>query len=144
MNSVDGGVSPFKCTLVEGKTPETGLLVTNHLNLMYMLAAGLIMPPSGFAGKHYRDTLGDFPGWIPLFVNGVPRNAIENATSEAGHLKPCIVEIELSGMSGSAMAFGGSEPKESGLLETDGEPERALLLPAPLPTSDPAHHFCVS
>jgi len=49
-------------------TPKTGILVTNHLNLMYMLAAGLLMPPSGFGGKYYGDTLAAFPGWLPVFV----------------------------------------------------------------------------
>ena len=48
------------------KAPDSGLLVTNHLNLMYILAAGLVMPPAGFGDKYYRDTLECFPGWIPL------------------------------------------------------------------------------
>ena len=38
------------------KAPDSGLLVTNHLNMMYMLAAGLVMPPAGFGDKYYRDT----------------------------------------------------------------------------------------
>ena len=54
------------------KAPVSGLLVTNHLNLMYMLAAGLLMPPAGFDGRYYSDTLGCFPGWIPLFVGKAP------------------------------------------------------------------------
>ena len=75
------------------KAPHSGLLVTNHLNLMYMLAAGLVMPPTGFGGKHYRDPLECYPGWIPLFIGKAPREAIESSTTEAAHLKPCIVEI---------------------------------------------------
>ena len=38
------------------RAPDSGLLVTNHLNMMYMLAAGLVMPPAGFGDKYYRDT----------------------------------------------------------------------------------------
>ena len=63
------------------------LLVTNHLNLMYMLAAGLVMPPAGFGDKYYGDTLKCFPGWVPLFVGKAPSEAIESTTREAGHLK---------------------------------------------------------
>ena len=115
--------------------PGSALLVTNHLNLMYMLAAGLVMPPEGFGGKHYRDPLADFPGWIPLFVDKAPREAIEASTSEAGHLRPCIVEIGLSQLSGRVTAVG-----ESGVLREMHFPdqiegtERAILVPAPLPT----------
>ena len=117
------------------KAPRSGLLVTNHLNLMYMLAAGLVMPPAGFGGKYYRDTLGDFPGWIPVFVGKAPRAAIESVTREARHLRPCIVEVDLSSLSGQVMAL-----RESGLRalhypdQLDGS-ERAILVPAPLPAS---------
>ena len=65
--------------------PATGLLGTNHLNLMYMLAAGLVMPPAAFGDKYYRDTLECFPGWIPLFIGKVPSEAIASTTREAGH-----------------------------------------------------------
>ena len=44
-----------------GKAPDSAFLVTNHLNLMYMLAAGLLMPPAGFGDKYYRDPLECFP-----------------------------------------------------------------------------------
>ena len=52
--------------------PNVGYLVTNHLNLMYMLSAGLVMPPSGFGEKYYSDTLERFPGWIPLLSTRCP------------------------------------------------------------------------
>ena len=81
--------------------PESGILVTNHLNLMYMLSAGLLMPPSGFGSKYYRDTLGCFPGWIPLFINKIFNAAIETATSEADHLKPCLAQVKLNKLSGT-------------------------------------------
>ena len=118
-----------------GKAPGTAFLVTNHLNLMYMLAAGLLMPPAGFGGKYYRDPLERFPGWIPLFVGKAPREAIDWSTREAGHLMPVLVEIGLSRMSGQVLA---------GLEEGFGErrfpdhmdgSERAILVPAPLPAS---------
>ncbi len=117
------------------RAPASGLLVTNHLNLMYMLAAGLVMPPAGFGHKYYRDPLECFPGWIPLFIDKVPRDAIESATREAGHLRPAVVRIDLAGISGDLVACG-----EHGLRKAyfpgglDGT-ERGLLVPAPLPTS---------
>ena len=117
------------------KGPGSGLLVTNHLNLMYMLAAGLLMPPAGFGGKYYRDTLGCFPGWIPLFIGKAPGEAIESCTSEAGHLKPVIVELDLSGSSGNVVAIGEDGPKERHFPDQLEGTERLLLVPAPLPTA---------
>ena len=117
------------------KAPASGLLVTNHLNLMYMLAAGLVMPPAGFGDKYYRDTLECFPGWIPLFIGKAPKDALESATREAGHLKPVLVELGLSRLAGKLITIG-----EAGLMERrypdelDGA-ERGILVPAPLPTS---------
>ena len=117
------------------KAPGSGLLVTNHLNLMYMLAAGLVMPPAGFGDKYYRDTLECFPGWIPLFIDKAPREAIESSTQEAGHLKPSIVEIDLSQLSGNVMALGEDGFEELRFPGRIDGSERVLLVPAPLPTS---------
>ena len=117
------------------KAPGSGLLATNHLNLMYMLAAGLVMPPAGFGDKYYRDTLECFPGWIPLFIDKVPREAIESSAREAGHLKPCIVEIDISRLSGRVMALGESGLRELLFPDQLHGTERAILVPAPLPTS---------
>ena len=117
------------------QAPGSGLLVTNHLNLMYMLAAGLVMPPAGFGGKYYRDPLECFPGWVPIFLDKAPKGAIESCTREAEHLEPVIVRIDLSGTSGRVVAMGEHGSRElhfpSGL---DGT-ERVLLVPAPLPAS---------
>ena len=115
--------------------PQSGLLVTNDPNLMYMLAAGLVMPPAGFGEKYYRDTLESFPGWIPLFVDKAPAAALESSTREARHLKPVIVRIRLSGLSGRVTAVGQGGLREMQFPnEVDGT-EGVLLVPAPLPTS---------
>lgn len=82
------------------KVPQSWHLVTNHLNLLYMLAAGLVMEPSGFRGKHYVDSLATYPGWIPLFRNGPPPKALEQAISERKYLRPCLVSLDLSRFSG--------------------------------------------
>lgn len=75
-------------------------LVTNHLNLLYMLAAGLVMEPSWFRGKHYVDSLGAVPGWVPLFRDVIPTKTFDEAISERRHLRPCVVSFNLSGVSG--------------------------------------------
>ena len=115
--------------------PAVGFLVTNHLNLMYMLSAGLVMPPSGFGHKYYSDTLERFPGWVPLFIDKVSREAIEHSVKEAGHLKPCIVEISLTGLTGRAVALGDTGPRELSFPEQLDGTDRVLLFPAPLPVS---------
>ena len=117
------------------KAPAAGLLVTNHLNLMYMLAAGLVMPPAGFGDKYYRDTLECFPGWIPLFIGKAPIEAIESTTREAGHLKPIIVQLRLSGLSGRVIAVADDGVRELEFPARFSGTERVILVPAPLPTS---------
>ena len=115
--------------------PESGLLVTNHLNLMYMLAAGLVMPPVGFGDKYFHDTLGAFPGWVPLFIDKLPREAFKSSVREAAHLKPIIVEFSLAGISGHAMAISEQGVREIRLPGPVDRTAQVLLLPAPLPTS---------
>ena len=123
------------------KPIERGLLVTNHLNLMYMQAAGLVMPPSGFGGKYYGDTLDLVSGWIPLFVpsrkkaDQPPPSAIETATREAEHLRPVIVELNLEGMRGPVCVLGDRGWTERRLEIGVGSQDRLVLLPAPLPAS---------
>ena len=120
--------------------PDLGLLVTNHLNLLYMLAAGIVMPPSGFGDKYYQDTLACFPGWIPLFLGkAVPADAVKLCTGEAEHLRPVVVHMDLTGLSGTMAAFGTEGPRELRFPdELDGS-ESILLIPAPLPTSRVTH-----
>lgn len=120
--------------------PASGLLVTNHLNLLYMLAAGMVMPPAGFGSKYYRDTLACCSGWIPLFVGKrVPADAIKLSTSEAGHLRPVVVEIELTGLAGTVAAFGTEGTWELRFPDQLKGGESVLLIPAPLPTSRIRH-----
>ncbi len=117
------------------KALDSGLLVTNHLNLLYMLSAGFVLPPAGFGGKYYQDTLGSFPGWIPLFVERVSRRAINYSTREAGHLKPVLVEVALGGLSGQVFAYGEDGTRELRFPEQLHGTERVIFVPAPLPTS---------
>lgn len=117
------------------KSVESWYLATNHLNLLYMLAAGLVMEPSGFRGKHYVDTLATIPGWVPLFRNTIPAKAFEQVVSERKHLRPCVVLLDLSGISGSAQVLS----REGKIRDASfpgvrlGKGDIAILLRAPLP-----------
>ena len=94
------------------KATTRWLLVSNHLNLLYMLAAGLVMPPKAFGKKYYLDTLAAYPGWIPIFANEVPKAAIAYSISERKHLIPCIATMNLTTLQGKVMAIdsaGGGE-----------------------------------
>ncbi len=116
-----------------GRAPASGFLVTNHLNLLYMLAAGLVMPPAAFGDKYYRDPLRCFPGWIPLFVDRVPGETIASSVREAGHLLPVVAEIRISRLSGRVVAIHDGGPKELRFPDDLDGAERTLLVPAPLP-----------
>ncbi len=114
---------------------QTWYLVTNHLNLLYMMAAGLVMEPSGFRGKHYVDSLGAIPGWIPLFRNDIPAKALDQAVSERKHLRPCVVSFDLSGVSVPVQVLS----REGKVRDANfpnvrlGKEGRGILVRAPLP-----------
>ena len=113
--------------------PPLGWTVTNHLNLFYMLGAGLVMPPAGFGDKYYQDTLGSSPGWIPLFLGKkVPEDALAISTREAAHLRPVILEVELTGLSGTMV--DGLNMCNAGAGHSTNT-ETCLWLPAPLPSA---------
>ena len=127
-----GGV--YTATGRNGLKPEFGYLVTNHLNLMYMLAAGLVLPKGPFGEKYYRDTLDCCPGWIPLFVGKPWREAIDCSIAEAPHLKPGVLEIRLQDLSGPVMTLDPDGLQERRLPNDAGD-VRLIFVPAPLPTS---------
>jgi len=116
--------------------PDRWLLATNQLNLCYLLAAGMVMPPAGFGDKYYRDSLDYFPGWIPLFPERVPVAVVEHSVRERPHLRPCVLELEPGGLHGPLLTLGGlGELRECQFPgEWQGD-EQALLVPAPLPAS---------
>lgn len=132
--SLLGTMEPPRATGKKRQRPAVGHLVTNHLNLMYMLGAGLLLPPAGFGNKYYRDTLDCSPGWIPLFTGRPRRQAIGHTLVEAKHLKPCIVRISLKEFSGRVFSLESGDLQERRFPDEVGKAE-LLFLPAPLPTS---------
>lgn len=127
-----GGARP--ASAASSAVPERGCLVTNHLNLLYMLAAGLLLPKSGFGEKYYRDTLDVCPGWLPLFTGPAGRTAVEHSTAETGHLRPCQVIVSLRGCAGPVMVpTPDGVEKRRWPHEVGGAP--LVFVPAPLPVS---------
>ncbi len=119
------------------KSPHTWHLVTNHQNMLYMLATGMVMGPAGFRGKHYSDSLGIFPGWVPLFRDNVeiPADALGHATSERKHLLPCVASFSLTNLSGPVRML----PRDGCMRDVASPTARkrkddiAILIRAPLP-----------
>ena len=112
-------------------------LVTGHLNLSYLMGAGLIFPENGFGEKYFKDVLSMFPGRIVLFVDTVPAKAIEMVKEEASHLIPCIAEVNLDTLTGSVISIDRLGNIRQNFLfpdELTGN-EAALIIPAPLPIS---------
>lgn len=114
-------------------------LVTNQQNMLYMLAADMVMSPAGFRGKHYSDSLDLYPRWISLFRDKakIPGDAVNHATTERKHLLPCIASFDLSDLSGPVRILS-----RDGLTRDVASPtarkrkdDIALLIRAPLPTA---------
>lgn len=112
-------------------------LVTNHQNMLYMLAAGMVMGPAGFRGKYYSDPLSVYPGWIPLFRDKVkiPADVLNHATSERKHLLPCIASFDLSDLSGPVrmLSRGGRMRDVASPAAKKRKDDIAILIRAPLP-----------
>ncbi len=109
------------------------LLATNHQNMLYMLAAGMVMSPAGFGRKYYADVLATFPGWIPLFRDVAPESALQLATRERKDLRPCIAAFELAALRGPARVLSPDGAlREISLPCRVQEDDFALLVPAPL------------
>lgn len=119
------------------RTSETAwYFATNHLNIITMLAAGLLMSPKGFGNKYYTDSLNTCPGWIPIYPGSVPKKLIEDSVSEADYLFPCLAELRLTDLQGQVAALYCDGTSNSINFPDDLKgTETAILVPAPLPTS---------
>lgn len=138
MKSVQGEFPELTSKATEKKDEllRKWYLVTNQLNLFYMLAAGLIMPPLGFGNKYYKDTLEISPGWCLLFPGQVSQKAVAYSMQEASHLTSCLLELDISNLIGDIHVIAGDGKLQSASLP-DGLPSdaRALFVPGPLPVT---------
>jgi len=104
------------------------------MNVLYMMAAGLVMEPAGFR-KYYVDSLQANPGWVPLFRDELPAQALQHSVSERSHLRPCVVSFELSEVSGSIQVVNKDGKARSAELPVKRWTSKGLCIfvPAPLP-----------
>ena len=114
--------------------PRESLLATNHLNLLFMLSIGMVPSPNGFGKKYYRDPLGTYPGWAPLFTRKVFGPALELATEEAAHLRPCLARIRLTDLAGPVMALRDGKAIRINFPDEANGSDDVIFVPAPLPT----------
>jgi hypothetical protein len=126
----------------DAETPKIGRggeikwrLVTNHLNMMFMLSAGMIIPPTAFGKKYYLDTLSFVPGWIPLFPEKLSQLAIQHSVSEQAHLKPCYIEFNLKETRGPVKLLKFGRWVDANFPDDVMGDEEVMLIPAPLPVS---------
>ncbi|EIC23378.1 hypothetical protein Thi970DRAFT_01040 [Thiorhodovibrio frisius] len=118
------------------KPRQSWHLLTNQLNLMYTLSAGLVTGPKGFGGKHYADPLSVVPGWVPLFDDVIPPAALELARSEESHLVPIVASLDLSALRGLIHAQDTHGQLRALQWPEDARgDERMLWIPAPLPVA---------
>lgn len=108
-------------------------MVTNHMNLLYIIGLGMVVPPAGFGGKYYSDLLSLVPGWIPLFAETMPEAAIEFSVSENQSLIPCYIEFDLSAVSGPVKAQRDGGWVDINFPQDVSEEDLLILVPAPLP-----------
>ncbi len=109
-------------------------MVTNQKNLFYMIAAGMIMSPQGFLEKYYQDTASTFPGYLPVFPDQVPRAAVEHSVSEKPYLLPCILNLDLAGLSGQVKIITGTgEVRDVDFPDDVDASCQVMLVPAPMP-----------
>ena len=116
------------------KEPKLVHLVTNHQNMLYMLAAGMVMGPKGFRNKYYSDPLGFYPGWISLFRDTVtiPDFVFNKATEERKHLLPCIASFDLNKLPEHFVVDTNGNKKKFSKPSGKQKKEFVLLFRAPL------------
>lgn len=111
---------------------------SNHQNLLFMLANGLVTGPEGvvYAGesKYYNDASSLCPGWIPLFRDTVPADILALSIKETRHLAPVVAHIALEEYRGQAYAFTGGRWELTPYAEIAAEC-RLIAVPAPLPVA---------
>jgi hypothetical protein len=128
--------APAAARVAPAPPRQTWHLVTNQLNLMYLLSAGLVTGPKGFGRKYYADPLAVAPGWIPLFDDAIPAAALAQAISEERYLEPVISSVNLTALGGPIHALDAQGVLRPLQWPEDARgDERILWIPAPLPVN---------
>ena len=112
---------------------DSWYLPSNHYNLMSWQSASMVLPNHSME-KYYPDCTEVAPGWIPVFLNRVPQQARDAATSRSGHF--ALLKIDISKFSGRAFGVSSDgESKEVQLPLVDQQDVSVLFIPAPLPAT---------
>jgi len=112
------------------------LLPTNTNNLRMFISHGLIAPRHGFS-KYYKDLLDQWSGWVPLYINDIPDKSLDYVISEdPKYLTPCILELDVTLVGGSAKAAKNGQLVDFDLNECAlSEEIEKIFIQAPLPLS---------
>ncbi len=113
------------------------LLPTNTNNLRVIISQGLITSHDGFS-KYYKDVLEQHNGWIPIFSNTIPSEALKYATSEdPKSLTACLMELDIIQVNGHIKALKGNQLIDLELKNKSIDDEEIIIIfvPAPLPLS---------
>jgi hypothetical protein len=110
------------------------LFPTNTNNMRLIIAQGLVASPDGFE-KYYSDALDLLPGWIPIYKNTIPSNVLKKGVSERKNLTPCIIEFELSSITGGVKTIKEKDFIDIKIDDIKEEKVNVLYIPAPLPLS---------
>jgi hypothetical protein len=119
----------------ENKMPKNWYVVTNHLNLFYMMGAGLIISQNGFGEKYFTDSISMFNEHILLFADNIPFQAIDRSTKEMRNMIGCVANIHLDNLTGPVATINEKGDLRQDVRFPDGlkGDEAAIIIPAPLP-----------
>ena len=129
--------STIKSTPPERQPPaKKWYIITNQRNLFRLLSTGLLAYPETLTKGYLDDFFSDFPGYVFIFADKIPKTAFDRILSVKPNLVPVIIQYDISRIIGNVIAVTDKDTKEEIELpsELDGH-HRALLIPAPLPTT---------
>lgn len=137
MNNNDPGLFDNPAPRKPARSNESAwFFASNHVNLLTMLSAGLLMSPGGFGDTYYADPLKAFPGYLPFFNATVPKKVLGDCVSEENFLIPCLAGVTLASLRGEVVAlYGDGTSRAAAFPEGLDGTELAILVPAPLPAS---------
>jgi len=113
-------------------------LPSNHQNLLFMLANGLITGPNGFEyegeSRYYKDVMELYRGLIPLFRPSIPGHIRSMALEEFGNLIPATAILDMKDYMGEAHVSTDGKWELKPYAEIADE-TCLIAVPAPLPAS---------
>ena len=115
---------------------------TNHLNLLMMLAMGMISEPKAIGKKYAQDSLSIHPGFLPLFPKPMPKSVLNYSVEQHPDLlKACILSFNKNKLGQwlnllphtKVPAWNGQNLQWLDMLQDDFNQIICVLIPTPLP-----------